>query len=378
FQIKFNVWRKIVIPNPKSKSKQKNRKRSHGTKSAKSTYQWKKYQPTCDVKKILRVSSFGWPIFRRKLLECCDSAKKGISKDLLAADRRGNLTIMGWINGSENHKKNDEAVLNDSTSYKLFMEVARRAPVNTKMGFKIIHPNPKDNGESSTPEEEDERSSLEKDDQSNEESDDEDPIDAKLQILMTKFSKSFKAGENVAVFPNPKKSGEIMVLTTRRLRQWAGDWADGKRGVDEVNPPSNRGWRFVPVADYDKERLRMIQMEDGTDESSVNQPVRPPANVSGSPGININLFGPGPMPRPLSPAGRPYPDFEDFLIFAKIRPHMTQVREALEREGIIDFERLLDRDLYSVDRLRSFGIPFAQAADIWKAVPDFNDWVKKN
>ncbi|KAH9817448.1 hypothetical protein DFH28DRAFT_1155412, partial [Melampsora americana] len=376
FQIKFNVWRKIVIPNPKIKSKQKHRKRSHGAKSAKSTYQWKKYQPTCDVKKILRVSSFGWPVFRRKLLECCNSAKKGILKDLLAADRRGNLTIMGWINGSENHKKNDEAVLNDSTSYKLFMEVARHAPVNTKMGFKIIHPNPKDNGESSTPEEEDERSSLEKEDQSNDESSDEDPINAKLQILMAKFSNSFKAGKNVAVFPNPKKSGEIMVLTTRPLRQWAGDWADGKRGVDEVNPPSNWGWRFVPVADYNKERLQMIQMEDGTDGASVNQSARTPANVSGSPGININLFGPGPMPfnqQYLSPM-----EFEEFLVFAKIRPQMTQVRDALEREGIIDFERLLNRDLYTVDRLQSFGIPFAQAADIWKAVPNFNEWVKRN
>ncbi|KAH9818765.1 hypothetical protein DFH28DRAFT_1123105 [Melampsora americana] len=133
---------------------------------------------------------------------------------------------MGWINGSENHKKNNKVVLNNSVTYKLFMDVARRSPANAKMGFKIIHPNPKEHGGTSK-------------DVTQDESEDEDPIDAKLQILMAKFSKSFKAGENVAVFPNPKKTGEIMVLTTRRLRQWADDWADGKRGVDGVNPPSN-------------------------------------------------------------------------------------------------------------------------------------------
>ncbi|KAH9809481.1 hypothetical protein DFH28DRAFT_933796 [Melampsora americana] len=426
FQIKFHVWRKIVITNSKGKSKQKIKKRGQGNKSAKPTYQWKKYRPTCDVKKILRLSSFAWPIFRRKLLECCDTAKKGISKDLLAADRRGSLIIMGWINGSENHKKNDEAVLNDSITYKLFMDVARRSPANAKMGFKIIHPNPKEHGGTSSEEEEDDRSVLDKEDETQEESEEEDPVDAKLQILMAKFSKSFKAGENVAVFPNPKKSGDIMVLTTRRLRQWAGDWADGKRGVDEVNPPLNRGWRFVPVADYEKERLRMIQMDDGTGDGSVSHSntTLGGTNVSTSPGISINLFGAGPMPfghqnfmspmapgsntsigphnptgpfsigpgpladsqpanssvpteiRSLSPATRPYPDFEEFLIFAKIRPQMTHVREALEKEGINEFERLLDREIYTVECLRSFGIPFAQAADIWKAVPRFNDWFK--
>ncbi|KAH9807952.1 hypothetical protein DFH28DRAFT_1000464 [Melampsora americana] len=392
FQIKFHVWRKIVITNSKGKSKQKSKKRGQGNKSAKPTYQWKKYQPTCDVKKILRLSSFAWPIFRQKLLECCDTAKKGISKDLLAADRRGSLIIMGWINGSENHKKNDEAVLNDSITYKLFMDVARRSPANAKMGFKIIHPNPKEHGGTSSEEEEDDQSVLDKEDETQEESEDEDPVDAKLQILMAKFSKSFKAGENVAVFPNPKKSGEIMVLTTRRLRQWAGDWADG--------------WQFVPVADYEKEQLRMIQMDDGTGDGLVSHSNTTPGgtNVSTSPGISINLFGAGPMPfghqnlispmapgnntsigphnptgpfsigpgpladsqlantsvpnklQSLSPATQPYPDFKEFLIFAKIRPQMTQI--------------------YTVECLRSFGIPFAQAADIWKAVPRFNDWFK--
>ncbi|KAH9817655.1 hypothetical protein DFH28DRAFT_823705, partial [Melampsora americana] len=381
FQIKFHVWRKIVISNSKGKSKQKSKKRGQGHKSAKPNYQWKKYRPTCDVKKILRLSSFAWPIFRRKLLECCDTAKKGISKDLIAADRRGNLIIMGWINGSENHKKNDEAVLNDSVTYKLFMDVARRSPANAKMGFKIIHPNPKEHGGSSSEEEEDDRSVLDKEDESQEESEYEDPIDAKLQILMAKFSKSFKAGENVAVFPNPKKPGEIMVLTTRRLRQWAGDWADGKRGVDEVNPPLNRGWRFVPVADYEKERLRMIALDDGSEVASVTNPNTTPGgtNLSTSPvPTETNQAQPSVQNeiRSLSPASRPYPEFEEFLIFAKIRPQMTQVREALEREGINEFERLLDRDIYTVECLRSFGIPFAQAADIWKAVPRFNDWVK--
>ncbi|KAH9808477.1 hypothetical protein DFH28DRAFT_1135992 [Melampsora americana] len=244
FQIKFNVWRKIVVSNTKGKSKQNSKKRGQG------------------------LSSFAWPIFRQKLLD------------------------------SENHKKNNEAVLNDSITYKLFMDVARQSPVNAKMGFKIIHPNPKEHSGTSSEEEDDDRSVLDKEDETQNESEDKDPINAKLQILMAKFSKSFKAGENVAVFPNPKKAGKIMVLTTRRLRQWASNWADGKRGVNKVNPPSTQGCRFVPVADYKKEQLRMIQMDDGTDNVSVTHPNTTPGgtNVSTSPGISINLFGGGPIP----------------------------------------------------------------------------------
>ncbi|KAH9818766.1 hypothetical protein DFH28DRAFT_925546 [Melampsora americana] len=136
----------------------------------------------------------------------------------------------------------------------------------------------------------------------------------------------------------------------------------------------------------------MIQMDDGTEESGVTQPNITPGgtNVSTSPGISINLFGEGPIPfgnhnflspmapghntsitpqhptgpfsmgpgalteanpantsvpneiQSLSPDARPYPEFQEFLTFAKIRPHMTQVQEALEREGINEFKRLLD------------------------------------
>lgn len=65
------------------------------------------------------------------------------------------------------------------------------------------------------------------------------------------------------------------------------------------------------------------------------------------------------------------PSFEEFLIFAGIKPEMTKTREILAEQGIDSFGRLLDCKTYTFENLRSMGIPFAHANDITKAVVVF-------
>lgn len=70
------------------------------------------------------------------------------------------------------------------------------------------------------------------------------------------------------------------------------------------------------------------------------------------------------------------PSFEEFLLFAGIKPEMTKTRGILAEQGIDQFSRLLDRKTYNLESFRSMGIPFAHADDITKAVPEFNIHLK--
>lgn len=83
-----------------------------------------------------------------------------------------------------------------------------------------------------------------------------------------------------------------------------------------------------------------------------------------------------PPVRPESPAPRPYPPFGDFLDFAGVTANFSKARRVWEEQGINDFGRLLDQEIYSVVNLTGIGMPFAQAADIYKAVPLYNQRLK--
>lgn len=54
----------------------------------------------------------------------------------------------------------------------------------------------------------------------------------------------------------------------------------------------------------------------------------------------------------------------------------AKARDVLKTQGINDFGRLLDREIYTLANLNSIGIPFAQAADIFKSVPLYNRELK--
>lgn len=54
----------------------------------------------------------------------------------------------------------------------------------------------------------------------------------------------------------------------------------------------------------------------------------------------------------------------------------AKARDVLKAQGINDFGRLLDREIYTLANLNSIGIPFAQAADIFKSVPLYNRELK--
>lgn len=59
------------------------------------------------------------------------------------------MTIKGWINSSDDHKKTDKALINNNASFKEFAEVALLMPPNVKMGLKVLQPgNPKNDEDS--------------------------------------------------------------------------------------------------------------------------------------------------------------------------------------------------------------------------------------
>lgn len=80
--------------------------------------------------------------------------------------------------------------------------------------------------------------------------------------------------------------------------------------------------------------------------------------------------------RSVSPAPKPYPPFTKFLDFAGVTSDFPKAREVLSAQGINDFGRLLDRNIYTIANLNSIGVPFAQAADVYKAVPLYNQELK--
>lgn len=186
-------------------------------------------------------------------------------------------------------------------------------------------------------------------------------------------------------------------------------------GVDEINPPMHRaGWRYVPLTDFANERARLRQpnqqqanKEAGLARTSLTLPLTPQTinnyhyygdqpNQSPHPG---NCLTPPNVRRPNprfsqstpdhasgrasracedSPARRPYPPFDAFLAFAGVPPSCVKAREVLKAQGINDFGRLLDQEIYSIANLNSIGVPFTQAPDIFKAVPLYNQHLKQN
>lgn len=86
-----------------------------------------------------------WVDFRKQVFIALEKVHHGVLPFLRAAYRDQTLLMEGWINGSEDHKKTDKALINDDASFKEFAEVALAMPTNVKMGLKLLQPkNPKD------------------------------------------------------------------------------------------------------------------------------------------------------------------------------------------------------------------------------------------
>ncbi|KAH9807848.1 hypothetical protein DFH28DRAFT_912482 [Melampsora americana] len=425
FQVSFNFWQ-LQVPAPPATNSKKRKKNPGGKRPSKmksTVPKYENYNPKVPISLTLNnLASMSFVSFKLQLFQACDQKLPWVSESLGTAWSVKAVDIQGFINGSRKHKAK-KMVISDQESLREFIAATQEVPSSTPMGFKIHHENPKITanasrfaqtlrrgcgpGRNDPPSDE-----TEGDPRSEDSSDILSPGERKLRILMERFAKDFKRGENVTSVVNPQDPSLCMLLNTARLRTWANDWADAVPGVDDVNPPTRRpGFRWIPVANYEKEKNLLLGLgptiatasSPGSALGTVvhhnyygqpfPSPGFPPAPPS-IPGLQLQppypnvqpfAFAPGQLPTPpgfnaTSPRLSPpplIPTFEEFLLFAGIKPEMTKTRDILADQGIDEFVRLLDRNTYTFENFRSMGIPFAHADDITKAVPEFNKHLKQ-
>ncbi|KAH9820992.1 hypothetical protein DFH28DRAFT_883748 [Melampsora americana] len=398
FDVYFNIWQAQVgdVAQPKGK---KPKRPSGGTRQSmrkNAPAKWSNYAPKLPTKLTLGPKFCTMTTFKRRIFGSCDAKLAGVSDALHRAWFNHRITIQVFVNGLPHHKAINKKTITNATDFQKFVYAALSAPANTTMGCQILHKDPR-------------KAELAiralqtvtnicSDSEDSEGHDTDHSVgsvilsagEKNLRKLMTRFEKDFKSGENVTSVANPKDPSKICLLNTARIRDWANDWADGVPGVNEVNPPMSRsGFCWIKAADYEKAKNELL---------GLTPPVTHSANGASGTIIHHNYYGApfpsGPSPYPalppltfvppnalpappaadslrLSPPPGEAPAFEDFLAFAGISADMRKTRDALENEGISDFTRLLDRGTYTLANFRSMGIPFAQAEDLWKAVPNF-------
>ncbi|KAH9810255.1 hypothetical protein DFH28DRAFT_1065101 [Melampsora americana] len=417
FQVYFNLWQlQVPDPHPAKRGKRPaGGSRPSAVKPAKLKYA--NYNPKLPTKLLIRPKQVQFLDFKKQLFASCNKQLEGVSEGLGQAFLAGGLTLQGYINSYPKNKGKELIDITDGSEFPHFVKAALNAPASTAMGVRIVHKNPiktdlarralqsvrKDLADSCGSGESDAELSV-----SSQGSAILSLGERHLRTLMQRFKNDFKRGENVTSIPNPADPGLVLLLNTSRIRTWANDWADGVRGVDEVNPPMMRPeFKWIPVANYDSERNALLglappkraQPNFASDTSpsgpsvvhhnyygqSFPSAVPPPMySGSGSASQAHPLMNP-PIPcdprlpsvsRLSPPPGKVDIDFDHFLVFAGISPDMLKVREALAKEGIHEFRRLLDRNTYSIAVFHSWGIPFAQAEDIWKAIPKYNHHLK--
>ncbi|EGF97767.1 uncharacterized protein MELLADRAFT_69779 [Melampsora larici-populina 98AG31] len=111
FQIQFNVWQKVPPPEIRVQAKKSKSKPNKPAAPLKPYVpQWVNYRPPRPAKKELQLSfysTFGWHLFKRRLLEACNLVKPGISRPLMEAVADGEAFCEGWIHGAPRFKVKD-------------------------------------------------------------------------------------------------------------------------------------------------------------------------------------------------------------------------------------------------------------------------------
>ncbi|KAH9808526.1 hypothetical protein DFH28DRAFT_909178 [Melampsora americana] len=391
FQVYFNLWQlQVPEPHPAKKGKRPaGGSRPSTLKPAKPKYA--NYNPKLPTKLSIRPKHIGFVDFKKQLFASCNKQLDGVSEGLGRALLAGGLTLQGYINSYPKNKGKELIDITDGSEFHHFVRAALNAPASTVMGVRIVHENPikTDNARRAL---QSVRKDLAESCASGESKGELSSAilslgERHLRTLMQRFKNDFKRGENVTLIPNPADPGLVLLLNTSRIRTWANDSADGVRGVDEVNPPMMRPeFQWIPVAHYDAERNALL----GLAPTKRAQPdVAADAVPPGPSVVHHNYYGqsfPSAVPPPLysvpnvhrlsPPPGKVQIDFDKFLIFAGIGPDKLKARETLAQEGINDFLRLLDQSTYTIALFHSWGIPFAQAEDIWKAIPKYNHHLK--
>ncbi|KAH9808401.1 hypothetical protein DFH28DRAFT_1136201 [Melampsora americana] len=156
-----------------------------------------------------------------------------------------------FVNGSPLHKANNKITITNPHNFQEFVFAALSAPANTTMGCRILHKDPRKTELAIRL-----LMSVGKSGGDGGDSDESDGHETEGSV--GRFEKDFKAGENVTSVTNPKDPSQIL-LNTSRIHDWANDWADGVRGVDEVNPPMGHpGFRWINVCDYEKAKNKLL------------------------------------------------------------------------------------------------------------------------
>ncbi|KAH9807178.1 hypothetical protein DFH28DRAFT_1152752, partial [Melampsora americana] len=410
FLVYFNLWQ-LQVPeaHPAKKGKRAaGGSRPSALKSLRPKYA--NYNPKLPTKLLIRPRDIAFVDFKKQVFASCNKQLDGVSEGLGRALVAGGLTLQGYINSYPKNKGKELIDITDGTEFNHFVTAALNAPASTVMGVRIVHENPikTDNARRAL-------QSVRKDEREGCDSGESDGEGSSailslgerhLRTLMQRFKNDFKQGENITSIPNPADPGLVLLLNTSRIRTWANDWADGVRGVDEVNPPMMRpGLKWIPVCNYEAKKNALLSLAppkhtqpSNSNETSPSAPsvvhhnyyaqafpsAGPPPAYSGLPGNghamrmpSITSDAPPPWLSRLSPPpGDAAIDFNKFPLFAGISPDLVKVREALDKEGINDFLCLLDRNTYTIQVFHSWGIPFAQAEDIWKAIPKYNHYLK--
>ncbi|EGF98660.1 uncharacterized protein MELLADRAFT_95513 [Melampsora larici-populina 98AG31] len=148
FETTFNVYQ-LIDAEPENVPSQ-SRKRTRSAKKAPpkpSRPQWKNFRPIVPVIHTLPVGSFSWDDYREKIFNACNLRLAGISKALVAAHETGHLAIHAFIKGTDRNHKSYGGYITDDNSFSRLIVAVLAAPADAHMGFKITHPNPKNNEE---------------------------------------------------------------------------------------------------------------------------------------------------------------------------------------------------------------------------------------
>lgn len=154
--ITFDIWKLKYPPGRPVEVKGRNNNAKNGKKKNSNVRvpknlqpKWVNFAPRYPIKRVMNMTCDDWLEFRRLVFEAIDDVHEGILPMLKAAYRDRTLAIEGWINGSDDHKKTDRAVIDNDNTFKEFTEVALAMPLNVKMGVKLLQPsNPKDDEDS--------------------------------------------------------------------------------------------------------------------------------------------------------------------------------------------------------------------------------------
>lgn len=170
--------------------------------------------------------------------------------------------------------------------------------------------------------------------------------------LFAAYGNNRKGNREAMTFYHPEVPSLVIKLTNMMFVLWTDDIMEGKPGVNNTTPPSATDrpeFKYVPK----KGALAVL-------------PQVPEV---------LPTTGSQPPPRPISPAPKPWPSFENFLTFASIPPDDNQTREAIEHIGILEFDEFLYKE-NDIDLLVKHGMKHARAVRLIHQAALYRDDIK--